>query len=317
MLNLKSLHHVHFEVPDLAGAERFALDFGLIVAGREHGRLYMRGTGANAYCFVAERGPQTRMLGLAFAVNARQDLDHAVTQFGASPVRALDGPGGGFAVTLYDPDGTPIDLIHGITPVAPLPLRADIKYNTGTDKSRRGARQHMPEQAPPQIIRLGHVGVFVTDHARSVEWYSRVLGVLLSDGVHMAGKTLVGFYRLNRGDEWVDHHSIALFAGPKPGIQHISFEVQDFEAQALGHEYLKKKGWSPLWGVGRHELGSHIFDVWWDPNDIRFETFSDTDLCKADKPGELFPAAPTLTRWGSDMPAEYLMPRGTPGFMGG
>jgi catechol 2,3-dioxygenase-like lactoylglutathione lyase family enzyme len=165
---------------------------------------------------------------------------------------------------------------------------------------------------------LGHAGLFVTDHKRSVEWYTKTLGVLLSDGVHLGEeKTLVGFYRLNRGEEWVDHHSIALFAGKEGGVQHISFEVQDFEAQVLAHEYLKKQGWDALWGVGRHELGSHIFDIWWDPNDIRFETFTDTDLCTVEKPGEMFAVAPTLTRWGADMPAEYLMPRGTPGLMSG
>jgi catechol 2,3-dioxygenase-like lactoylglutathione lyase family enzyme len=318
MLKLEAIHHVRFAVRDLDASERFALDFGLTVASRSSNRVFMRGTGSDAYSYVAERGERTQLLGIAFAVESRDELSRAVAEFGASPMRPLDGPGGGYAVSLRDPDGTPIDLISQIAPALPVPLRPDIRYNTGLVKSRRGARQLMPDRAPPQVIRLGHAGIFVTDFARSVEWYTRTLGLLLSDGVHMAegGKTLAAFYRLNRGDEWVDHHSIAMFAGATPGIQHISFEVQDIEAQLLAHEWLSKRGWQPLWGVGRHGLGSHIFDVWWEPNDIRFETFTDTDLCSAERPGEIFPVTDNLTRWGPQMPAEYVMPRGTPGLIG-
>ena len=318
-IRLKSAHHVRFAVPDVEETLRFCLDFGLVLAARDDDTVYLRGTGSDAYSFVATKGDATQMLGFALTVDAEIELHRAVVDYGASPVRALEGPGGGIAVTLRDPDGTPIDLVYGIEQADPLPLRDDLVINTPHDRKRFARRQVQPDWAPAQIIRLGHIGLFVTDIARSADWYRHTLGLLLSDGV-VAGpnKAMVaGFFRMDQGDEWVDHHSIALFPGPAGGAQHLSFEVQDIEAQAIAHDFMVRQGWEALWGVGRHALGSHVFDIWWAPGAIRFETFSDTDLHDASKPPELHEARPELTRWGGEMPMEYVHPKGTPGFVGG
>ena len=317
MIRLKSIHHVRVRVPDVDASERFAVDFGLTVARRDKGRVFLRGTGVDAYSYVAETGPNTELAGVAFVVESPQDLERAIADHGATPLRQLDGPGGGQAVTIHDLDGNPIDLTFGIAEVEPLPMRSDIRYNSGLEKIRRGQRQNMPDPGPAQIMRLGHIGLFVTDYRRSLAWYRDTLGLILSDGVQMGPeqKDLVGFLRMNQGEEWVDHHCIGLFAGAKPGVQHLSFEVLDFEAQALAHGWMVKRGWEPLWGMGRHEMGSHLFDIWWEPNDLRFETFTDTDLCTETTPGMVVQASDALTRWGPAMPAEYVLPKGSKGFL--
>jgi catechol 2,3-dioxygenase-like lactoylglutathione lyase family enzyme len=317
MIRLRALHHARVAVPDLDACERFCSDFGLVAVRREAQCLYMRGAGSDAYSLVAEAGAATRLLGLAFLVEGDADFANAQALAG-SATRELAGPGGGRAVTLADPDGTPIDLVHGIAPVEPLPMRQDLVLNGAAYRPRQGVAQQQPGKGPAQVLRLGHVGLYVTDYAASARWYRETLGFLLSDGVQAgpAKADVVGFYRLDRGEEWVDHHSLALFAGPQGGIQHVSFEVQDFEAQLIAHDHMARNGWQPLWGVGRHGLGSHVFDLWWEPNGLRFETFSDTDLFNAAKPASLFPAGPELTRWGDDMPMEYIHPKGTPGQFG-
>lgn len=70
------------------------------------------------------------------------------------------------------------------------------------------------------------------------------------------------FFRLNRGDELVDHHCFFFFEGPKMHVHHSSFETHDFDAQVLGHDWLRGKGYTNCWGVGRHVMGSQIFDYW-------------------------------------------------------
>lgn len=35
------------------------------------------------------------------------------------------------------------------------------------------------------------------------------------------------------------------------------------DTETLGHNWLAKKGWTNCWGVGRHVLGSQIFDYWY------------------------------------------------------
>lgn len=70
------------------------------------------------------------------------------------------------------------------------------------------------------------------------------------------------FWRLDRGKEEVDHHCFFFYQGPKYHVHHASFETYDFDAQVLGHDWLREKGYKNCWGVGRHVLGSQIFDYW-------------------------------------------------------
>jgi hypothetical protein len=54
-------------------------------------------------------------------------------------------------------------------------------------------------------------------------------------------------------------------------VHHCSFEVHDFDTQLLGHKWLAAKGYKSVWGVGRHILGSQIFDYWWDTSNYMVE----------------------------------------------
>lgn len=47
-------------------------------------------------------------------------------------------------------------------------------------------------------------------------------------------------------------------------MHHSSFETHDFDTQVLGHDWLREKGYKNCWGVGRHVLGSQIFDYWYE-----------------------------------------------------
>ncbi len=66
-------------------------------------------------------------------------------------------------------------------------------------------------------------------------------------------------------------------AGPKFHVHHSSFEVHDFDIQSLGHQWLRDKGYDLVWGVGRHVLGSQIFDYWWDRSGFVLEHYGMLD----------------------------------------
>jgi hypothetical protein len=76
------------------------------------------------------------------------------------------------------------------------------------------------------------------------------------------GQVFNTFCRLDRGKELVDHHCFFFFEGPKWHVHHSSFETHDFDTQVLGHDWLRHKGWENCWGVGRHIMGSQIFNYW-------------------------------------------------------
>ncbi|MEP4892288.1 MAG: VOC family protein [Aliiglaciecola sp.] len=311
-MRLKSIHHVKFKVPDLAQTEVFAQDFGLLTVERTEQLLVMRTGGGDAFAYVAEKAEEASFVGLAFEVESEDDLESAINEHGASPIRSLTTPGGGIAVTLTDPNGFKIDLVHGIQRVEPESMYEHLVINAPGKYIREERFEPKRPMAPAKLFRLGHVGLFIPSFAESLPWYKDVLGLIPSDVYHIPGQPqaqIVGFCRLDRGEELVDHHVVALMQSQtgEAACHHISFEAQDFEAQFMTHRYLESKEYELVWGVGRHPHGSHIFDVWRDPDRNRFETFSDTDLLKASDGSRVHNIAEVeMDVWSSEPPDRYF-----------
>lgn len=307
-MKIAEIAHVSFDCPDLDVMETFLLDFGMVRAERTADTLYMRGAGSGAYCYVARKAAKHAFTGVALRAASAADFDAAARIPGAQPARALEGPGGGQCVALRDPDGIPVQVVHGIAPAAPLPMRDPLAINYAREKHRRGGTQRIPK-GPAQILRLGHVLFFASDFKRTRDWWCQHLGMLPSDYIHegSADRQLGGFLRCDRGPEYTDHHTIALFGGPVPKLHHCSFEIQDFDAQVLGNEWLTAKGYQHAWGIGRHTLGSQIFDYWYDPHGVIMEHYADGDLFDASKPAESHHVGPdSLFQWGPPVPEIFL-----------
>jgi hypothetical protein len=71
-----------------------------------------------------------------------------------------------------------------------------------------------------------------------------------------------------------------------------------------------KRGWRPFWGVGRHILGSQVFDYWYDPDGNLVEHFTDSDLVQPGcAPGLHQVDDEALAQWGPPMPvSEFIDP---------
>jgi len=307
---LKALHHVKFQVRDLDRQEAFATDFGLSTAERSAERLVMKTRGGDPFVYVALQGDDDRFLGLAFEVEEREDLERATGLEGAGPIYQSDLPGGGEAVRLADPDRNEIVLLHGAARSGSGEAYDELQINTPFNKQRFGRNQHPRDTGPARLWRIGHVGLFIRDFAKSTDWYARNLGLIGSDIYHVPGvpaARVVGFFRLDRGDEYVDHHVIAFMQDERGGCHHISFETQDYEAQHRTHRFLRSKDYESIWGVGRHPHGSHVFDVWRSPDGARFETFSDTDLFRKEDGTRLHDISKVvMDEWSNDGPERYF-----------
>ena len=84
----------------------------------------------------------------------------------------------------------------------------------------------------------------------------------------------------------------------------------------MGQEYLLSRGWKHAWGMGRHVLGSQIFDYWRDPWGDKVEHFCDSDLFTADHPTSVSPLTMgSLYQWGPPTPKDFEAPKITPGFL--
>ena len=293
--------------PDLDVAEEFLTDFGMVRAARTATALYMRGTDPSHHLHITELGAP-RYVGLAFHAASEDELAKVARLDGASGIEHLDEPGGGKRVRLKDPDGWQVEIVWGLDPVGPLPLR-DNPLNLGTDRTRRAGALNRPKRGSSQVMRMGH-GVIMTRHIhQALGWYRDTLGLVKSDEVYSGdpGNIVGSFNRCDRGEAFVDHHTLFCIAGDKIGLNHFSYEVRDIDDVMMGHEFLKEKGkYRHMWGIGRHHLGSQVYDYWCDPWGRVHEHWTDSDRVNIHHEPTLVPSG-TGTRgpWGDPAPREF------------
>ena len=95
---------------------------------------------------------------------------------------------------------------------------------------------------------------------------------------------------------------------------HSAYELGDADAVARGQRLLRERGYQHAWGMGRHILGSQIFDYWNDPWGAKHEHYSDGDLFTADRPMGVHPVSKqAMSQWGPTMPASFTKPQLTLG----
>jgi catechol 2,3-dioxygenase-like lactoylglutathione lyase family enzyme len=289
--------------------ESYLMDFGMVRAERRDKLLFMRGSGTAPYVHVVHEG-EPAFPGFAFEARSRDDLDRLAATAGFSPVEPLDAPGGGFRTTVVDPIGLTVEVVHGIEPVSARGTLAPRPLNMGESFQRVGAAQRI-KSGPSRIKRFGHLAMNVPDPTATLAWYHARFGLIPSDRINLApGMPIAIFSRCDRGLEPADHHSI-LFAsnmgsGGASGLNHLSWEVCDIDDIYAGREHLAAKSRSQEWGVGRHLLGSQIFDYWRDPWGHIHEHWTDGDQFDASIPaGDHSIDVGAVSQWGPNVPASF------------
>ncbi len=294
--------------PDLDVMEEFLTHFGMSRAERTQNALYMRGTDPAHHIHVTEKG-DAAFVGLAYYAASEDDLKRVAQAPGASEVEAIDEPGGGKRVRLQEPNGYQIEVVYGIQPLEPIKVERD-PMNTGSEPLRRaGVLMRLP-QSPAPIKRIGH-GVMGSPRVKeTVQWFRDTLGFICSDDVYVESQdNIIGsFNRCDRGDEYVDHHVFFCVRNERAGLNHLSFEVPDIDAVLKDHQYLMGLGkYEHMWGVGRHLLGSQVYDYWADPWGRVHERWADTDRLNAQSGSHLLPAHEALgSQWGEGPPEKFI-----------
>ncbi|KAL5363810.1 Glyoxalase/Bleomycin resistance protein/Dihydroxybiphenyl dioxygenase [Aspergillus floccosus] len=309
-INLVRIAHVFYTHRKIDAAHEFLLDFGFQQVKCVGKDIFYRGTSSEPFVYCARQGEEDAFGGAAFVVESESDLVAATMLPGATGIYDLgDAPGGGRCVTFYDPiDQFPFHLIHGQKPHSGEKVLPQLRFNFPTDKHRAGNQTQRFQKGPAPVHKLGHFGMCVTDFSRSFDFYTTHFNFKPSDLVHdSTGRDITAFLHLDRGCELVDHHCFFLFEGPKCHVHHSSFETHDFDTQILGHDWLHSKGYENCWGVGRHIMGSQIFDYWFDSSRLIVEHYVDGDLVNDQLPTNRSLASPdNLHVWGPDLPPTFL-----------
>jgi catechol 2,3-dioxygenase-like lactoylglutathione lyase family enzyme len=281
IIKVEDIAHVRFRAPDLSQMAQFLSDFGLRTELGGDGILYAKGTGGAPFVHATSKG-EPGFAGIAFRAQSRADLEALAKSQGAL-VEPFVAPGGGFVVRLVDPDGFPVEVVAGQVFSASETFAPREPWNSVENRARLRKVKRVPA-GPAHIVRLGHAVLNVSNFRNSERWYKERFGLLTSDEIQLSPEFSLGaFLRCDRGPTPSDHHTLFLVQGPKgPGFNHAAFEVRDLDDLMSGNEHLKAKGSHHEWGVGRHILGSQVFDYWRDPWGNTLEHWTDGDLVAAD-----------------------------------
>ncbi|KAK3673478.1 hypothetical protein LTR78_006712 [Recurvomyces mirabilis] len=324
-VKIVKLAHMRYQHPDLEEITTFMRDFGMhIVQTSDHGneggkRRWFRGYGSDQYVYYAQSGPK-KFLGGTFEVESLSELEKATAIPGAAEegIQKLDdAPGGGHMLTLTDPEGFMVNLLYGqeAAPTGDFPEKVIV--NDEVEKPRvRKFNRFTP--GPAAVHKLGHYGLCVQDFDEQLKWYTRNFNLAPTDFLYVPDgggskdggggkKDVAAFLHIDRGADPVDHHTFFMSTNKTSHVHHCSFEVHDYDTQHLGHQWLGGKGYTSVWGIGRHILGSQIFDYWWDTTGNMVEHYADGDLVNHETPvGWSDAKDESLAVWGPEVSKWFL-----------
>lgn len=280
-IKIEDIAFVRFAAPDLTEMKLFLTQFGLSCLEGTDGMLYAKCCDGSPFAHATMIG-EPAFIGLGLRAASIADLHLLATAQGAA-VEDFAAPGGGKVVRLTDPDGVSVEVVAGQMMDALQQPGAEALRNNAAARPRQRSSVRLAA-GPAQVMRLGHCVLNVGDFRASERWYKQRFGFITSDEIEARpGFAMGAFMRCDRGAVPTDHHTLFLAQLPSgKGFNHAAFEVAGFDDLMLGHDYLKSAKRAPAWGVGRHILGSQIFDYWKDPWGHELEHWTDGDLFNAD-----------------------------------
>lgn len=299
-----NLAYVMVQAIDLDVLELFMTDFGLQTVERSDADLWMSAGNEFPYVYHATQGRESKFLGAGFALSSHSELLMLASKLGLSDaVEAIEGPGSGFRLRMTMPDGFLIDAIAGQTnQEANTSCNFQQPLNSLTIKNRLNQSVRVAGGVKP-VRRLGHFVLHVSNHDMSVQWLSDRLGLIASDffgTTDTPAKIFGTFLRVDAGESVVDHHCMLVLQADHVSAHHISFEMTGLDDLMVAHDFLVSRGYKLDVGVGRHMLGSQIFDYWKDPSGFRVEHYTDGDVVNhKHQPSVFTGTADETTQWGA------------------
>ena len=235
---IEGLRSVDFEVPDLGAAlDFYTAVWGLAIVEQQNGTAWLRGSGNDPHLLALHAGERAAIRSMTFRADPGADLAAiraSLAGEGATMERdiaAWDEQGGGTGFAARDRQGRVFRMVQGDERNAPLADAGDV-----------------PE-------RLAHVNLNSDDVDREIGFFERALGFKLTDRSKM-----MGFVRTN-----ADHHSVVIADAPVNTLNHVAFQLREWEHVMTGSGRMIDAGYPIGWGPGRHGPGDNVFCYFVDP----------------------------------------------------
>jgi catechol 2,3-dioxygenase-like lactoylglutathione lyase family enzyme len=211
---------------------------------RHGGAIYFRGTGAyHSILAVHPATAGTAVRRIVFGARDRATVDafHERLKSNASAIQephALSTPGGGYGFGFADFEERNYAIVSD---VADHPALLD-----AIDCPRK----------------IAHVNINAVDVGATHAFLIDALGFRLIDQ-----KPMLSFFHCDSAD----HSSMVLCRATKPTLNHIAFELPEWESVMRGAGRMRDAGYPIEWGVGRHGAGNNVFAYFAGPEEIPLE----------------------------------------------
>jgi len=303
---ITNLQHVALEVPDIDRALSFFTDAGLERSQRGNCGI-ARCAGRDQDQVVLVEGARRKLRHVSFGTTKR-GLSAVQKRLESDGVALVDAPNETPEPGLWvrDPDGILVNV--KVADAAPslggpnaLGDQPDWPVNVPGHYDRQGPRGAPPYDTPVQARRLGHILQFTTNIEAKIDFYTRLLGMKVSDRIGPG----IAFMYIPGGS---DHHVVALAQSDGPGLHHASFEMGSVDEIGLNTNRMLGMGRQPHWGVGRHVVGSNFFTYFRDPWNGLVEFFSDIDYIPADYDWQArdWPMEGAFATWSPPVPDDFI-----------
>lgn len=235
-LTAARLASVRFNTTNLSNQAQFYNDrWGLEPSESHDGAIYMRAEGPKHHVLSLHESDVSGLRSMVFEVPRHEDLqrlqdrllDAGVTVL--CPITTDFEVGTDRGMSCLDPDGNVVEIVTGFA-------------------NSTGAYGH--RDIKPQDV--NHVVLESSDPARLERFYIDLLGFRMTERIN----GIISFYACN-----TNHHTVAIAQSRdgENGLNHVAFELTDWEAWARALYYAGERGITRVAGPGRHGPGNNLF----------------------------------------------------------
>lgn len=255
MVQVARLAHAAFTTPDVDSLTAYYTGvIGLTLVERTgDGAAYLSST-ADHHQLILSPAAESRVSHIAFQLDNSLSLEEAAGQLRDHGIKVE---------TQSDPQPTIAKLLQFSDPEGYV-LQM---YTSSEQRPTKGADEGIGRPIRPK--KLGHIALRAQNVQIMAEFYETMLGFRVSDWM---GDFFV-FLRCGP-----DHHTMNFLQSPRHSLQHIAFELEDWDSIKRACDHLGKHRIELLWGPGRHGIGHNIFTYHHNPDHDVVELFTEIDI---------------------------------------
>ena len=276
---IRGVRSVEIVASNLDEAARFyEAVWGLAPVETRNDLRYFRGTGSYHHVLVLHAGAQPAVVRIVFDVAGRAGIDALLDRTKAaggkpSAPAKLNIPGGGYGFACKDPDGRNLGFV------------CDCADHADTADS------------PDRPRKIVHVNLNARDFDGTLRFFTQALGFRVIDD-----NAPLWFLHCDNSD----HCSIVLCKMNLPTLNHIAFEMPEFDSVMRGMGRMKDSGYPIEWGPGRHGPGDNVFAYFCGPDEVPLEYAAEVlqvDDSYQPRPSSYWKYAPGRSdQWGITQP---------------